>query len=108
MFSSLGYHDSHGGLPLPNCILRKLLLYCITIVAHDVELGGAKVVLGLDVLEEVKVGIVFICHIMTNLLVHQAFFSEGNNTNLTPSIVQCNSRIRSDSTVKNQPECGSS
>jgi hypothetical protein len=71
-------------------------------------MGGANIVLGLDVLEEVKAGIVLICHIMTNLLVHQAFFSEGNNTNLTPNILQRYSGIRSDSTVNNQPECRSS
>jgi hypothetical protein len=71
-------------------------------------MGGAKVVLGLDVLEDVKVGIILICHIMTNLLVHEAFSSEANDTDLTPSILQCYSKIRSDSFVNNQPECGSS
>jgi hypothetical protein len=77
-------------------------------VAHDVELGGAKVFLGLDVLEDIKVEIVLICYIMTKLLVHQDFFSEGNDTDITPSILQRYSGIRLDSTVNNQPKCGKS
>jgi hypothetical protein len=51
-----------------------------TLVTHDIELGGTKVILGLIVLEDVKVEIVLGCPIMANLLVCQAFFSEGNNT----------------------------
>ena len=82
--ASLGYHDHCSGLPLPNFILRKLCLQCITLVAHEIELGGAKVVLGLSVLEDVKFGIVHIHPDIANILALQVFFREGNNANLAP------------------------
>jgi hypothetical protein len=82
--TSLGYRDHFCGLSLPYFILNKLGLQRITLVAHDVELGGAKVGPGLDVLEAVEIGIILVQLVMSNLLVRWAFFHEGNNANRTP------------------------
>jgi hypothetical protein len=62
----------------------------------------------LDVLEDVEVGIVLVRHIMANLLVCQALFSERDDTDLTQIVLQLYSGIRADSTVNNQPKHGSS
>jgi hypothetical protein len=58
-------------------ILHKLRLQRIILVAHDVDLGGDKVILGLDILEVIKIGIVLVRPLMTNLLVCQDFFVKG-------------------------------
>ncbi len=84
--TSLGYSDHFCGLPLPYFILHKLHLQRITLVARDDELGGDKVVLGLDVLEFIKIRIVLVHPVMANLLVCQAFLCEGNNADLAPQM----------------------
>jgi hypothetical protein len=55
------------GSPLANFVCAKISPERITFVSHDIELGGAVVILGLDVLIHVEIGIVFVRSIVTHL-----------------------------------------
>jgi hypothetical protein len=59
---------------------------CIAFVSHDIELGSAVVVLGLDVLEYAKIRIALVRSIVTQLQICEALPCVGHCADLAPGM----------------------
>jgi hypothetical protein len=80
-------HHQHRGFPLANFVCAKLCPQCISFVSHDIELDSAVVVLGLDILEDVKVGIMLVHSIVMHLQICEALPGVRHPANLTPGML---------------------
>ncbi len=72
--------------PLANFVCATFSPQCITSISHAIELGSAVVVLGLEFLEDVKVGITLIRSIVKYLWICEALPGVGHRGSLPPGM----------------------
>ena len=80
------------GKQLPDFIGTKLHTQKVTSVSHDIQLGGAVVILGLDVLVGVEVWIPFVCSVVPHFRVGEALPRVRHCTDFAPSTLNVSVR----------------